>query len=181
MNYQLVDGVNDMSGHFWLLDDLMIFCARYLIFITFAVFVVVLVPVVRQRSWATLAKVAAVLGLSFVFGLLAAVLHAEPRPFTTHHDIHLLVSHAAGQSFPSDHATASFAMGLAVLFFVSKKWGWLLVGLATLIGFARVYTGLHYVGDILGSVAVVLLAVAIVEIGSAALSRRGHGHLVGSQ
>jgi undecaprenyl-diphosphatase len=180
MNYQMVDGLNDLSGHFWLLDDLMIFCARYLIFVAFAVFAVVLVPVVRQRSWATLVRVAATLGLSFVFGLVAAQLYVEPRPFTTHHDIRLLVSHAAGQSFPSDHATASFAMGVAVLFFVSKKWGWLLVGLATVIGFARVYTGVHYVGDILGSVAVVLLAVAIVEIGSSALSRRGHGRLLGT-
>jgi undecaprenyl-diphosphatase len=130
---------------------------------------------VKRRSWAVLAQVGATLGLAFGFGLVAAQLYAEPRPFTTHHDIRLLVSHAPGQSFPSDHATAAFAMALALLVFVSKAWGRLLLAMAVLIGFARVYTGVHYLGDILGSLAVVLLALAVVELASTAIRRRGPG------
>jgi undecaprenyl-diphosphatase len=164
VNYQLAEAINDLSGHLRALDDVMSFAARDLIFVAFAVFAGVLVPVVRQRRWHTAAQVALTLGLSFVFGLLAARLYAEPRPFTAHADIHRLISHGAGQSFPSDHATAAFALGFAVLFFVSRRWGQVLLGIAVVIGFARVYTGVHYPGDIVGSALVVLLACAVVAL-----------------
>lgn len=164
MNYQIVDALNDLSGHVRPLDDLMIFAAVYLIFVVFAIFAVLLLPVVRRHDWFTLGRVAAVLVLAYGLGLVAAWLHPERRPFTTHHDIHLLVSHPAGQSFPSDHATASFAIAFAVYMYVSRGWGTALLVVASVIGFARVYTGLHYAGDILGSLAVVLIALALVEL-----------------
>ena len=114
MNYQLADALNDLSGHFWPLDDVMIFAASELIFVVFALFASASCRWCAGGDWAPWPRGRArPLGLSFVFGLLAAQLHAEPRPFTTHHDIRLLISHAAGQSFPSDHATAAFAMGFA--------------------------------------------------------------------
>ena len=171
MNYQIVDALNDMSGHVRFLDDVMIFAARDLIFVAFAVFALAMWPVVRQHAWVSLAKVVATLGLAFVFGLIAAELYAEQRPFTTHHDIRLLVAHAPGQSFPSDHATAAFAMALAVLVFVSRSWGKVLMVMAVVIGVARVYTGVHYPSDILGSLAVAGLAVAVVVLASATASR----------
>lgn len=173
VNYQIVDALNDLSGHFRPLDDLMVFAAQYLIFAVFAILAAVLVPVVRRRDWFTVAQVGAVLLASYVLGLVAAWIHPEQRPFTTHHDIHLLVGHPAGQSFPSDHATASFAIAFAVLVFVSRRWGGLLLVLAGVISVARVYSGLHYAGDVLGSIAVVLLAVALVELVSRAAPFHG--------
>lgn len=164
MNYQLADALNDLSGHLWPLDDLMTFLAADLIFVAALIFVLTLVPAVRRRDRGRLTQVIATLALAYAFGLLAAVLYAEPRPFTTHPDIHQLISHGAGQSFPSDHATASFAMAFAVLVFVSRRWGAVLLAMAVVIGVARVYAGLHYPGDILGSLIVAALAVAIVDV-----------------
>jgi undecaprenyl-diphosphatase len=172
VNYQLADAINDLSGHSSLLDDLMSFAARDLIFVAFALFGLRMVPVVRSRDWGRMLRVAATLGLAFILGLAASQVYAEQRPFTTHHDIHRLISHAAGQSFPSDHATAAFALGFAMLVFVSRTWGLVLLGLAVVIGLARIYTGVHYPGDILGSLAVVLLALGIVE-----LARRVYGQV----
>jgi len=171
MNYQIADALNDLSGHSWLLDDVMTFAARDLIFVAFALFGFPMVPVVVRRDWGRVVQVAGTLGLAFVLGLVAAQVYAEPRPFTSHHDIQPLVSHAAGQSFPSDHATAAFAIGFAALVFVSRLWGGVLLGLAVVIGFARVYVGVHYPGDILGSLVVVLVALAVVELGTQ-LARR---------
>lgn len=164
MNYQLADAINDLAGRSRALDDLMTWAAEYLIFVAFALFGLRMLIVARDRDWSRLVQVGATLVVSFVLGLMAAHLYAEPRPFTAHHDIRQLISHAAGQSFPSDHATASFAIGFAMLVFVSRAWGLVLLGLAVVIGFARIYTGVHYPGDILGSVAVVLVAVALVSV-----------------
>jgi undecaprenyl-diphosphatase len=173
VNYQIADALNDLSGHWDSLDDVVEFVAKDLIFIAAAIFAATLVPVIRRRSWKTLGEVAATLLLAYVLGLLAAALHTEQRPFTSHPDIHLLIAHPAEQSFPSDHATAAFAMALAVLVFVSRRWGWLLAALAGLIGFARVYAGLHYPGDIGGSLAVSLLAVSLVYAVATTVRRWG--------
>lgn len=176
MDYQLADALNDLSGHNWLADDVMVFAARDLIFVLFVAAGLALLPVARRRDWAALVRVAATLGVAFCLGVAAAHVYAEPRPFSAHADIHRLVTHAPGQSFPSDHATAAFAVALAVLFFVSQRWGWWLVAGAAVVGVARVYVGVHYPGDIAGSLAVALLAVSLVRLASVIAGRRGsHG------
>jgi len=166
MNYDLADALNDLSGHSGLLDSVMRFAATYLIYGCFAILAMLVVRAARAREWSRIAQVGSTLVLAFVFGLLASQLYAEPRPFTSHGDIRQLIPHAAGQSFPSDHATAAFAIGFAVLVFLSGLWGRALLTAAVVIGLARVYTGVHYPGDILGSLVVALLAVAVVEVAS---------------
>src|SRR5262245_9376880 len=64
--------------------------------------------------------------------------------------------------FPSGHvaATTAFLIGLALVY----RWGWawkaMLVWIP-LMGLSRVYLGRHFVGDVLGGVAVGVLAAAI--------------------
>jgi undecaprenyl-diphosphatase len=86
--------------------------------------------------------------------------------------VHVLVAHAGGQSFPSDHATAAFGVAVAVFAFLSRRWGTGLLAAAALIGFARVYDGIHYPGDVAGSLLVALLGTAIVAAAWQATSRR---------
>jgi undecaprenyl-diphosphatase len=45
--------------------------------------------------------------------------------------------------------------------------------IAAVIGVARVYVGLHYMGDIVGSLAVAALAVVVVRLGSGLTLRLG--------
>ena len=61
----------------------------------------------------------------------------------------LLLPPSHDPSFPSDHATFAFAIAVG-LFLVSKRVGVLALILAALIGLARVYTGEHYVSDVIG-------------------------------
>lgn len=156
MNARLFSTINGLSGN-WLTDDLMIFVAKYLLFVTVLFFVVAAVRGFRRRGLSVLVGSGVTLLLAFGFGLVAAAIHTEKRPFQSHH-VHLLIRHVPGQSFPSDHATAAFALALATLVFLSRPVGAALLAFAMLIGFARVYCGVHYPGDILGSLLVGLLA-----------------------
>jgi undecaprenyl-diphosphatase len=74
----------------------------------------------------------------------------RPRPYIAHPDIaHLFITPAGDPSFPSDHATAAFAIAVAILL-RSRKVGLLALGMATVLAVARVAVGTHYPGDVLG-------------------------------
>jgi undecaprenyl-diphosphatase len=156
MNASLFSTINGWAGN-RLTDDLMVFAAEDLLFLVFVAFVVATSRAYRRRGLPVLIGTGLTLVLAFSFGLAASALHAEKRPFQSLH-VHLLITHAPGQSFPSDHATAAFALALATLVFLSRRVGAALLAVAVLIGFARVYCGVHYPGDILGSLLVSLLA-----------------------
>ncbi len=84
----------------------------------------------------------------------------RPRPFAIQ-PANLLLPPSHDPSFPSDHATFAFAVAVA-LFLVSKRVGVPALVLAGLIGLARVYTGEHYVSDVVGGALIGILATVAV-------------------
>jgi undecaprenyl-diphosphatase len=72
---------------------------------------------------------------------------ARPRPYVTHPDAHLFIAGSHDPSFPSDHATAAFAIAVA-LFLRHRKAGWIALALAAILSTARVAVGTHYPGDV---------------------------------
>jgi undecaprenyl-diphosphatase len=156
VNYRIFSAVNGWSGN-GVLDGLMKIAAKDLIFLAMLLVGALGIRAWRRRAWMQLAGAATTLAGAFLLGLAAAAVHPEVRPFQRHH-VHLVLSHAPGQSFPSDHATAAFALAFAAALFLSRRWGLVLFGVAALIGFARVYDGVHYPGDILGSLVVAATA-----------------------
>lgn len=74
----------------------------------------------------------------------------RPRPYIAHPDIaHLFISPSVDPSFPSDHATAAFAIAVAI-FLRSRKVGLIALVMATILAVSRVAVGTHYPGDVLG-------------------------------
>ena len=75
------------------------------------------------------------------------------RPFQTHHVAHIWGARKSDASFPSDHASAAFAIAVAVLL-LDPFAGALFLVLAVLIGAGRVIVGEHYPGDVLAGVVI---------------------------
>jgi undecaprenyl-diphosphatase len=89
-------------------------------------------------------------GLKAVFDVeRPSARYAEPKP---------LVGPPHDGSFPSGHASTSFAAA-TVLSFARPRWAPAFYLLALAIGFSRVYVGVHYPLDIVGG-AVLGIAVA---------------------
>lgn len=94
------------------------------------------------------------------------------RPFVAHPQIHpLYVVHSS--SFPAGHAATAFA-GAVVLSFVVPRAAPLLLAVAALIGFSRIYVGVHYPTDVLAG-AVIGAAVGGISIALQWLAARWAG------
>ena len=93
---------------------------------------------------------------------MIASLVDRARPFVADPgQLHLFIAHAADPSFPSDHATAAFAIAVAI-FLRKPRWGIVAIAFATVLSVGRVAAGVHYPSDVLagaalGSAAAVLL------------------------
>ena len=70
------------------------------------------------------------------------------RPYQTHHVARIWGVRKSDPSFPSDHASASFGIAVAVSLIDSFA-GMLFLVLAVLIAVGRVVVGEHYPGDVL--------------------------------
>jgi len=167
VNYSIFNDIQGLRGNGFV-DAVMEFSAQYLLVAVFAVLGLLLLARLRTDGIRTAVRDALWPGgglvLSYVLGLVAAALHPEARPFTTHRSVSPFIAHHPGQAFPSDHSTAAFAIAFVVLVFLSRRWGAALLAAAVLIGFSRVYVGVHYPGDILGSVIASVIGVGLVAL-----------------
>ena len=100
--------------------------------------------------------------LAVVVNMVLGRIWYQDRPFVDHPTQTVLVSHhAADNAFPSDHSSVAFAIAFAVLF-LAWRVGLVFLLFAFLIGFGRIFAGVHYPSDILASFLVGLGCAAVV-------------------
>jgi undecaprenyl-diphosphatase len=104
----------------------------------------------RRASWRRAAVAAGLsAGLALGLGLVIADLVDRARPFVADpSQVHLFAAHAADAGFPSDHATASFAIAVAILL-RNRSWGIFALAAAAVLSVGRVAVGYHYPSDVL--------------------------------
>lgn len=90
--------------------------------------------------------------------LILKLIVSRERPFDKYPSLTSLVKKPKDYSFPSGHATASFAASLVYLKALPKKFGVPSVIIAAMVGFSRMYLGVHYLTDVLGGFLVALLS-----------------------
>jgi undecaprenyl-diphosphatase len=99
-------------------------------------------------------------GVALAINRVIATLWFRERPFLTHPIAHPWInSHDA--SFPSDHASASFAIAFAILFLDPLVGGVFLI-FALIISLGRLLIGAHYPGDVGAGLLVGAFAAVIV-------------------
>lgn len=96
--------------------------------------------------------------LSYGIGSVIKFLVGRPRPFNVLPDVRVIgLFHASSFSFPSTTTMLVFGFTLPILF-ENYRYGIILVAMSYFIGFSVVYTGYHFLGDV---VAGILLSLAI--------------------
>lgn len=98
------------------------------------------------------ASIAAFLSCVFSFlicNLILKNLVARARPFTLIENLSYLGKLPTDSSFPSGHASFSFAFATVMLCMLPKKAGIPSLVFALIIAFSRLYVGVHYPTDVL--------------------------------
>ncbi|MBI2064432.1 MAG: phosphatase PAP2 family protein [Candidatus Yanofskybacteria bacterium] len=179
MNISLFQIINSWAGKNYWLDRFMIFSAEWLGYFLILLLITPLLLTFfirndRFSSWIRyvllrLGYYREMLSVSLVSAILARFIFVEairffyynPRPFLVFSDVTQLVNHETASSFPSGHASFYFALVTGVYLY-NKKLGYIYLALAGLIGFARVFVGVHWPADIVaGAILGTLVAVAV--------------------
>ncbi|HET9174186.1 MAG TPA: phosphatase PAP2 family protein [Candidatus Saccharimonadales bacterium] len=106
---------------------------------------------------------------------IAKFIAKEPRPVALlHGHLHERAIETGLNSFPSGHAAVATAMALTVWLILPRRWRWVSIVWILVVGFSRVYLGVHQVNDIVGGFAIGLIAVCVVRLLPASLATKLH-------
>ena len=161
LNIYLFDCINSIATQSLILDRVAIFTAHNLntVFICFLLFLLVL-------KWKTynflFAKTLLIVLLSLILSDLAEIFYHHPRPFELGLG-HQLIGHGLSSSFPSQHTLTIAIIAFSYWFAGFKKIGIAGGLVAITVGLSRIYVGVHFPFDIIGSFVIGLILVVSVN------------------
>ncbi|MEK3887327.1 undecaprenyl-diphosphatase [Bacillus sp. FSL K6-3431] len=160
INVDLFRMINNLGKEITYLNSTMVFIAEYLVF--FLALAVLIFWFTRRHENRIMIICASITFFSAVIvGKLAGKIHSNNQPFAELSNVNQLIGHAVDNSFPSDHTILFFSFCMTIFLF-KRKAGLLWIGLAILVGFSRIWVGVHYPGDVIvGALISIMFAVII--------------------
>ena len=134
------------------IDSLAIFGAQYLYIFLLAIALVWYLFQPRSQQIEMIAWGVVALPVIYILLVIAGMVYFDPRPFVSDGVIPL-ISHDPDNGFPSDHTLLCSATA-SIVFFYNKRMSDVLWVLTGLVGFSRVYTGIHHPIDISASIVI---------------------------
>ena len=137
-------------------DAVVIFTAKYLLFILAAIFVIATFLSRKSVRNSILKLAVFAFPLAYIIALIAGSLFYDTRPFVVEH-VQPLIPHQPDNGFPSDHTLLAM-VAAATMFVYRRNVGVLLAVLAILVGVSRVIAKVHHPVDIIASIAIAIIA-----------------------
>lgn len=163
LDVAVTSAINGLAGTFGALDALMITITYFAV--PSLVIWVALQWWFGGRARAQRRHTVVSAGLAFLLGLLInqiiLLFVHRMRPYDAGLTS-LLIPSTTDPSFPSDHATASFAIAVTFLLKGMRRTGLWLTLAAVVICFSRIYVGTHYLSDVLGGMLTACIACLLV-------------------
>jgi undecaprenyl-diphosphatase len=153
IDYELFTIINNVAGRWpWLDTPAHLFLNDYFVPTVLAITLLALWfdrSLFEQKANNREAVVVGSLSAALANALLKIMnlLYHRPRPFDTY-AVNLLFYQPTDSSLPSNAAALSFSVATGVWIF-RRRWGWPLLGLATIFGLSRIFGGVHYPLDII--------------------------------
>ncbi|MBT2637821.1 undecaprenyl-diphosphatase [Bacillus sp. ISL-39] len=146
MNIELFRMINDAGKEFEALNPVIVLIANNAIYLLAAAVLVYLFSRNQRNRLMVVSGLTALL-LAEIAGKIAGMLHSNHQPFATLPDVNQLIKMEVNNSFPSDHSIIFFTMAVTFWLF-KRKHTYLWILLAGMVGFSRIWAGVHYPADI---------------------------------
>jgi membrane-associated phospholipid phosphatase len=89
----------------------------------------------------------------------------EPRPAALlNGNLHIRAVETGLNSFPSGHVAIATALSLTLWLILPRAWRWVCVAWILIVGFSRLYLGVHTPLDILGGFTIGLAVVCAIQL-----------------
>lgn len=152
LNIRIFYKINNFAGENFIFDKFMIIIAKCLPFVFILFLLFLWLKKKEKRDFVLYSGYSALIGVFLNF--IIRLFYFHPRPFMENNG-KILINHSPETSFPSDHTTFMLSIAFIFLYFKeTRKIGISLSILGIIGGIARVYCGVHYPFDILGSILV---------------------------
>jgi undecaprenyl-diphosphatase len=161
LNLALFHLINQYAGLNPAIDTLAIFAAEYMpVIVILALAILWILKGNNTRDVILYGIYAAIIGL--VINYIIGLVYFHPRPFMIGLGTQLF-QYPAETSFPSDHTTFMVSIALMLFYFKETRvYGVILLILGLIGGLARVFSGVHFPLDILGSIVVSIISTLII-------------------
>lgn len=136
------------------MDNLIIFGAKYLYLVAIAIAVLYFLKQPREIKKKIVILGLVSLPIIYLAAKIARHFYYNQRPFVG--NFTPLIPHKDDNGFPSDH-TLLLAVIASVIYPFNKKVSILLWVIAFVVGFSRVFAGVHHLVDIFGSIVIVIM------------------------
>ena len=160
LNVQGFRMINDLSKDFPFLNPPFVFIAEYVLLLLIVIALIFFfTPKMQRRLMVICALLTAILAV--LIRIPVGMLHSNLQPFAELDNVNQLIEKTVGNSFPSDHAILAFSICVTFALF-QKRFAWLWLSLASLVGILRIWAGVHYPADVLtGALIAVISAITV--------------------
>ena len=141
--------------------------------IVVVVVLAVIFVVARNRSIMPVAAGVVAAGAAWALANLAKAVANRPRPYEVVAGAVLRQHPAYGTSFPSSHTAVTVAVMIALVPFLPRALAGVAIAYAVLVGWSRVYLGVHYPLDILGGAGIGIAVGGVILLALGVLLRHG--------
>ena len=134
----------------------------------------------RNRSVLPVAAAAVAAGAAWVLANAAKIIADRPRPYQVMAGAVLRQQPAHGTSLPSSHTAVALAVAVALVPFLARPLAAAGIAYAGLVGWSRVYLGVHYPLDVLAGAGIGMAVGGVILLALQALlgcaGRAANGH-----
>ncbi len=160
LNINIFNTINHFAGNNTILDKFGIIIAEHLSIIFVLILIYLWFKKDEYKNVVLYSGYAAILGLALNY--IITLFYFHPRPFMDNLG-KLLIAHAPETSFPSDHTTFMLSIAFMLLYFSrTRKLGIALSLLGFIGGLARVFVGIHFPFDIIGSIFIAIFSAYVI-------------------
>jgi undecaprenyl-diphosphatase len=147
MNVDLFRTINDLGKEYTYLNNFFIFMAEYMVFVL-AFIALIFWFTRREENRMMIISATISFILAEMIGKIAGTLHSNNQPFAELSNVNKLIEKAVDNSFPSDHTILFFAFCMT-FFIYQKRWRYIWIMLALVVGISRIWVGVHYPADVI--------------------------------